>query len=92
MANNGDTCNLSGTIEATAYNSDDEQIELEPTTALRRINNDASVWANAGRIYADGELKIYDLLGRDVTTQNGALDGIYVVKSDKGVTTVVVRK
>lgn len=92
VANNGDTCNLSGTIEATAYNSDDEQIELEPTTALHRVNADASVWAADGRVYADGELKIYDLLGRDVTTQNGALDGIYVVKSDKGVTTVVVRK
>ncbi len=31
IANNGDTCNLSGTVTAKAYSgSDDEQIELEP--------------------------------------------------------------
>ncbi len=92
VAANGDTCNLSGTFEAACYNNDEEQIELEPTTALHRVNADASVWAADGRIYADGELKIYDLLGRDVTTLNGSLGGVYVVKTENAATKVVVRK
>lgn len=92
VAANGDTCNLSGTFEAACYNNDEEQIELEPTTALHRVNADASVWAADGRVYADGELKIYDLLGRDVTTLNGSLGGVYVVKTENAATKVVVRK
>ncbi len=92
VAANGDTCNLSGTFEAACYDNDDEQIELEPTTALHRVNADASVWTADGRVYADGELKIYDLLGRDVTTLNGSLGGVYVVKTENAATKVVVRK
>lgn len=92
VAANGDTCNLSGTFEAACYDNDEKQIELEPTTALRRVNADASVWTADGRVYADGELKIYDLLGRDVTTLNGSLNGVYVVKTENAATKVVVRK
>lgn len=42
----------------------------------------AVVTAANGTIYADGELVIYDLVGNNVTAENGNLKGVYVVVVD----------
>ena len=42
----------------------------------------AVVTAANGTVYADGELVIYDLVGNNVTAENGNLKGVYVVVVD----------
>ena len=49
------------------------------------------IYAVDGRIVCDGEFRIYDLLGRDVTRLNGSLCGVYVVKTADAAQKVVVR-
>ncbi|MCI7429851.1 MAG: leucine-rich repeat domain-containing protein [Bacteroidales bacterium] len=56
-----------------------EQIEL------------AGLYTQAGRIVCEGEFRIYDLLGRDVTRLNGSLQGVYVVKTANAAQKVVVK-
>ncbi|MDY4512847.1 MAG: leucine-rich repeat protein [Paludibacteraceae bacterium] len=56
-----------------------EQIEL------------AGLYTQAGRIVCDGEFRIYDLLGRDVTRLNGSLQGVYVVKTANAAVKVMVK-
>ena len=56
-----------------------EQIEL------------AGLYTQAGRIVCEGEFRIYDLLGRDVTRLNGSLSGVYVVKTANAAVKVVVK-
>ena len=56
-----------------------EQIEL------------AGLYTQAGRIVCEGEFRIYDLLGRDVTRLNGSLSGVYVVKTANAAQKVVVK-
>ena len=55
------------------------------------INENLGVYAIDGRIVCAVEFRIYDLLGRDVTRENGSLHGIYVVKSDEMAVKVVVK-
>ncbi|MGM9818793.1 MAG: hypothetical protein ACI30B_07430 [Paludibacteraceae bacterium] len=55
------------------------------------INENLGVYAIDGRIVCAGEFRIYDLLGRDVTRQNGSLRGVYVVKTADGAQKVVVK-
>ena len=56
-----------------------EQIEL------------SGLYTQAGRIVCNGEFRIYDLLGRDVTRLNGSLSGVYVVKTANAAQKVVVK-
>ena len=56
-----------------------EQIEL------------AGLYTQAGRIVCEGEFRIYDLLGRDVTRLNGSLSGVYVVKTANATQKVIVK-
>ena len=67
---------------------------------ITRINNTPTaieavtapqIYAVDGRIVCDGEFRIYDLLGRDVTRLNGSLNGVYVVKTANAAVKVVVR-
>ena len=67
---------------------------------ITRINNTPTaietvtapqIYAVDGRIVCDGEYRIYDLLGRDVTRLNGSLCGVYVVKTTDAAQKVVVR-
>ena len=51
----------------------------------------AGLYTQAGRIVCEGEFRIYDLLGRDVTRLNGSLSGVYVVKTANAAVKVVVR-
>ncbi|MDD6642316.1 MAG: hypothetical protein PUE55_06960 [Bacteroidales bacterium] len=67
---------------------------------ITRINNTPTameavtapqIYAVDGRIVCEGEFRIYDLLGRDVTRLNGSLNGVYVVKTANAAVKVVVR-
>ncbi len=44
-----------------------------------------------GRIICDGDFQIFDLLGRNVTRQNGNLNGVYIVKLGDSAQKIVVR-
>ncbi len=59
-------------------------------TALETVMA-ASIYAESGRIVCEGDFRIYDLLGRDVTRLNGSLQGIYVVKTADSAQKVVVK-
>ena len=49
------------------------------------------LYTQAGRIVCEGEFRIYDLLGRDVTRLNGSLYGVYVVKTTDAAQKVIVK-
>ena len=63
---------------------------IESTVGLEQIEL-AGLYTQAGRIVCEGEFRIYDLLGRDVTRLNGSLYGVYVVKTANAAVKVVVR-
>ena len=67
---------------------------------ITRINNTPTameavtapqIYAVDGRIVCNGEFRIYDLLGRDVTRLNGSLQGVYVVKTADAAQKVIVK-
>ena len=45
--------------------------------------DDILIYANNGTIYSDVDFTIYTVGGLNVTHLNGALEGIYVVKTEK---------
>lgn len=49
------------------------------------------IYTRDGRIYGADDMRIYTVLGLDVTNMNGQLNGIYVVKTQAGIVKVVVR-
>ena len=59
---------------------------LEEIEALVSVEEVAAfaIYATNGTIYADCEFAIYNLIGIDVTAQNGSLNGKYIVKTEKG--------
>ncbi len=65
--------------------------ESSSTTALQPATAAVNVYTTAGRIVCEGEFRIYDMFGRDVTLLNGSLQGVYVVKTDNAAVKVVVR-
>ena len=60
------------------------------TVGLEQIEL-ADLYTQAGRIVCEGEFRIYDLLGRDVTRLNGSLCGVYVVKTANAAQKVIVK-
>ena len=60
------------------------------TVGLEQIEL-AGLYTQAGRIVCEGEFRIYDLLGRDVTRLNGSLSGVYVVKTANAAQKVIVK-
>lgn len=54
------------------------ELSLAPATAVENVNAAAVSSAN-GTIFADGEMQIFDLTGKNVTSQNGQLKGNYIV-------------
>ena len=63
--------------------------EPEEPTAVDEAES-LNIYANEGTIYADAEIAIYNLAGVDVTAQNGALYGIYIVKAANGASLINV--
>ena len=42
------------------------------------------VYANNGTVYSEQEFEIFNLAGINITSQNGSLQGVYIVKTEKG--------
>ncbi len=63
---------------------------LYPTT-LPTTDTPLEIMAHDGRIFCDQPMRIYTPSGLDVTTQNGSLRGIYIVKVGSKATKIVVR-
>ena len=63
---------------------------IESTVGIEQIEL-ADLYTQAGRIVCEGEFRIYDLLGRDVTRLNGSLCGVYVVKTANAAQKVIVK-
>lgn len=82
------------------YNNDDPitamsvrlvyEVPSSTPTAIGQAT-EIAVYAENGRIYAEGESQIFDLFGRDVTRMNGSLNGIYIVKCGDKVQKVIVK-
>ena len=67
------------------------EFEVKATsTGVDRVQTPA-IYAHQGRIYGAEGARIYDLLGRDVTRQNGSLHGVYVVKTANTTQKVIVK-
>ena len=64
--------------------------EITTPTALAAAEMPA-VYVENGRIVCAQEFRVFDLLGRDVTRQNGTLRGVYVVKTADAAQKVVVK-
>ena len=66
-------------------------------TATFKQSNDVedvkvlNLYVADGRIYCEGEFRIFDLLGRDVTAMNGSLRGVYVVRTKDAFRKVIVK-
>ena len=59
------------------------------TTALENVNSPV-ICSENGRIVCGQDFRIFDLLGRDVTSSNSSLKGIYVVKTSSAMQKVFV--
>ena len=68
----------------------DNESVIDTSTAINTITCD-ELRTDNGRIYGADDIRIYDLLGRDVTRLNGSLQGIYVVKTADSAQKVVVK-
>ena len=56
---------------------DDTNVSVEEVSAVM-------IYAKEGTIYSEVEFEIYDLAGVNITSQNGSLQGVYIVKTEKG--------
>ncbi|MDY4513230.1 MAG: chitobiase/beta-hexosaminidase C-terminal domain-containing protein [Paludibacteraceae bacterium] len=68
----------------------DNESVIDTSTAINTVTCD-ELRTDNGRIYGADDIRIYDLLGRDVTRLNGSLQGIYVVKTADSAQKVVVK-
>ncbi|MGM9746327.1 MAG: hypothetical protein ACI30H_05160 [Paludibacteraceae bacterium] len=84
------------TMSISAYDADENPYSFTDTktpetpTAITSAAV-AGLYTQAGRIVCEGEFRIYDLLGRDVTRLNGSLCGVYVVKVGEATQKVLVK-
>lgn len=69
------------------------EVIIEPkTTAIETIAAEQPLfYAHDGRIYGAEGMRIYTLLGLDVTHLNGQLNGVYIVKTADSAQKIVVR-
>jgi len=89
----GNTYTVSLNKGVWAYNYDtDEDITLNDDVAIRNIEVLNNVFANGGRIYTQETARIYTITGLDVTSMNGNLEGLYIVKAGNKVAKVMVTK
>ena len=68
----------------------DNESVIDTSTAINTVTCD-ELRTDNGHIYGADDIRIYDLLGRDVTRLNGSLCGVYVVKTANSAQKVVVK-
>ncbi len=66
-------------------------VTITATFAPKTATGLQDVRIENGRVVCDGDFRIYDLLGRDVTRNNGQLEGVYVVKAGAWTQKIVMR-
>ena len=76
---------------ADLYWSEFINISESPASSIDDVLTIGEFYVEPGRIVCEGEFRIYDLLGRDVTRLNGSLSGVYVVKTANAAQKVVVK-
>ena len=76
---------------ADLYWSEFINISESPASSIDDVPTIGEFYVEPGRIVCNGEFRIYDLLGRDVTRLNGSLQGVYVVKTANAAQKVVVK-
>ena len=76
---------------ADLYWSEFINISESPASSIDDVPTIGEFYVEPGRIVCNGEFRIYDLLGRDVTRLNGSLCGVYVVKTANAAQKVVVK-
>lgn len=54
-------------------------------TEISELEGNDNIKVENGIVISDEEFRIYDLLGRDVTKLNGQLEGVHIVKTEKGI-------
>ena len=80
MGENNKTVNL---LKDVSYSA-------TPTIIVAAENANA-IYCNNGSIFAEGEFRIYNIAGQDVTKLNGSLQGVYIVKALDGMHKVMVK-
>ncbi len=73
-------------IKNVVLNASCSATAIEQPTAT-----EAAIFAANGRIYGADNMRIYTVLGLDVTRQNGSLCGVYIVKVGNSVQKIIVR-
>ncbi len=73
-------------IKNVVLNASCSATAIEQPTAT-----EAAIFAANGRIYGDDNMRIYTVLGLDVTEMNGSLCGVYIVKVGNSVQKIIVR-
>ena len=68
----------------------DNESVIDTSTDINTVTCD-ELRTDNGRIYGADDIRIYDLLGRDVTRLNGSWQGIYVVTTADSAQKVVVK-
>lgn len=79
-------------ITLTVISDDQVNIRVEdanPTSADEAAED--SIYATNGTVFCSAPFEIYNLVGQNVTAQNGSLFGIYIVKTANVVKTVSVK-
>lgn len=69
-------------------------LEDAPVVAVEETQAAAiNIYADHGTIYCEGEVefKVYNLIGEDVSAQNGSLKGLFIVLAGNTATKVLVK-
>lgn len=62
-----------------------------PTSIKLADSTTPHIYAHDGRIFATEPIRIYTLTGLDVTSLNGSLKGIYIIKTATNASKIIVR-
>ena len=89
-----DGLNAGQAVKVTLTVIDDETVKIDvvdanPTSADEAVED--AIYANNGTVYCNAPFEIYNLVGQNVTSQNGTLNGVFIVKTANMVKTVLVK-
>ena len=79
------------TLKAVGGNDTHHYTAFAPTNLDQTDTNAPRIYAHDGRIFATEPIRIYTLTGLDVTSLNGSLKGIYIVKTATNASKIIVR-
>jgi hypothetical protein len=81
-------------VKITLTVVDDENVTINvadanPTSADEAVED--AIYANNGTVYCNAPFEIYNLVGQNVKSQNGTLNGVFIVKTANMVKAVLVK-